>query len=199
MDEPLGYFSGNALEVKECADYLQGKPPELGMHEVVLELASQMIHLSSRKKISKEQAKEECESVISSQSAFPAFEKMFSAQGGDWKAFEKTFETKMATLPKFTFKSDSHGWIGECHALLCGKLIHSLGGGRVSTSDPIDPWVGIQFTKKVGDPVREGEVICEVIYSHSSHKEQVQKSLREAIKVVPKEVKKTSWILETIG
>jgi pyrimidine-nucleoside phosphorylase len=81
MDEPLGNAIGNALEVKEAIDTLQGKGPE-DLYELCLVLGSKLLVLAER--VDNElEARKLLKETISSKAAFNKLIEMVKEQGGD--------------------------------------------------------------------------------------------------------------------
>ncbi|MFM8315024.1 MAG: thymidine phosphorylase, partial [Deltaproteobacteria bacterium] len=164
MDEPLGRTSGNFLEVEECADFLKGTFRESGLESLVLESAAWMLHFGSRKKFSVKEARDMSFDMLESGQAFSFFRQMFESQGGHFEQFEKERDSFRAQYSSYDFKADKSGFVSLIHARRIGVLLVELGGGRVVKEQEIDPKVGFEFLKKVGDPVRQGETLCKVIY-----------------------------------
>lgn len=152
MDEPLGCNIGNALEVQECIEVLQGGGSK-DLKDLVITLASYMVKLG--KDISLEDAKVMVIDALSNKKAYNKFLEFVNAQNGDL--------TKLTTAPKvFSIKSTKTGFIDEIDALKIGKLVHDIGGGRSKKEDEINYGVGVVITKKTGDFVTEGEELIKV-------------------------------------
>src|SRR5699024_8524597 len=81
MSQPLGNATGNALEVKEAINTLQGKGPD-DLTELCLALGSQMVVLGGKAKTIDE-AKEKLNENLSNGRAFEFFKRMLESQGGD--------------------------------------------------------------------------------------------------------------------
>jgi len=154
MNQPLGHAVGNALEVVEAIETLQGGGPadfvghchEIAMHMLMLGgLAA-----------SEEEAKEKVLGVISDGSAWEMFKELVVSQGGDVKEIEDT-----GLLPKAEFietvGSPQDGYIAEVNARKIGELSVNLGAGREKKGDPVDHAVGVVVDTKVGDKVQKGD------------------------------------------
>lgn len=152
MDEPLGCNIGNALEVKECMEVLQGGGPK-DLTDLVITLASYMVHLG--KEIPLSDAKIMVIDQLATKKAYDKFLEFVKAQNGDI--------TKLTYGPKvFSVKSIKTGFIETIDALKIGKLVHNIGAGRSKKEDPIHYGVGVEITKKPGDFVTEGEELIKV-------------------------------------
>jgi pyrimidine-nucleoside phosphorylase len=159
MEQPLGRAVGNALEVKECIEFLNGNVPE-DLETVSLALAAEMIRLAGRAKTQREALRMAYEAV-SSGKARRSFLNILAGQGGDIRAVEDP-----DLLPKAKhvtpLKAKRAGVVVRADAKLLGQAANALGAGRVRTDDVIDPAVGLYLHKKTGDEVRRGEPICDV-------------------------------------
>src|SRR6202158_6385180 len=81
MDRPLGHACGNALEVAEAIEVLEGSgPPDL--IEVTYALGAEMLVLATLAS-TREGARAMMEAAIGSGKALRKFEEIISAQGGD--------------------------------------------------------------------------------------------------------------------
>ena len=81
MSQPLGRAIGNALELKEAIDTLNGKGPE-DLTELVLTLGSQMVVLANRAN-TLEEARQLLNEAIENGSALEKFKTFLENQGGD--------------------------------------------------------------------------------------------------------------------
>lgn len=159
MDEPLGYKIGNALEVEEAMDCLQGHwAPD--MRELVYFIASELL-MMTKLTSDRENAFTRIEHCIDSGEAFRIFQQMVHAQGG-------VREVQKSSLPKAAFQrevcSDHSGYVSALNAIEVGKVALSLGAGRETMDSSIDYTAGIELKKKVDDSVSKGEVLA-VLYT----------------------------------
>lgn len=166
MDQPLGYAVGNALEVIEALDTLDGKGPQ-DFKEVVFALGSLMLQLSGRAADEKE-ACALMEGVIADGSAKKKFAEFIEAQGGDpAPVFDPSLlavaETKIPVI------ADKDGYVHRILAEEIGIACMSLGGGRETKESEIDLSVGIVLKKKNGDAVAAGDTLA-VIYGNDEEK-----------------------------
>jgi pyrimidine-nucleoside phosphorylase/thymidine phosphorylase len=173
MDQPLGVMVGNALEVRECIDVLDGRGP-VDLRELCLHLAAWMFHLGG---VSSTVAhgKQKAEELITSGKAFARFRQMVEMQGGDVATIDDP-----ARLPgakhRVEVKSPAAGYVTAIHCEQVGTACVILGGGRERKEDSIDPAVGIAVHKKIGDKVGTGEAVC-TIHCHSDAQAERAKRL----------------------
>ncbi len=160
MDRPLGIKAGNALEIEEAWDALNGKGPA-DLMEVSLSLAAKLISLA--KNIPLEQAQSEANEALTSGKAASKFAEFIEAQGGDPDSIVQ------GSLPKAKYKTavkaPRSGYITFMDTFKLGMANVELGAGRKSKEDKIDHSVGLEFLKKTGSEVKEGDEM--VIIHHN--------------------------------
>mgnify|MGYP002660460062 FL=1 len=177
MSQPLGFAIGNALEVKEAIETLQGKGPK-DLTELVLTLGSQMVILACKAKTS-EEAKEMLLDAIHSGKALAKFKEFLANQGGDASIVDDLTKLPQAKY-KIELPAKQSGYISRMVADEIGVASMILGAGRATKEDVIDLAVGLVLHKKVGDKVEEGESIL-TIYSNRENVEDVKQKLYDNI------------------
>ncbi|WP_018999111.1 pyrimidine-nucleoside phosphorylase [Megamonas rupellensis] len=177
MSQPLGFAIGNALEVKEAIETLQGKGPK-DLTELVLTLGSQMVILAGKAKTS-EEAKEMLLDAIHSGKALAKFKEFLANQGGDASIVDDLTKLPQAKY-KIELPAKQSGYISKMVADEIGVASMILGAGRATKEDVIDLAVGLVLHKKVGDKVEEGESIL-TIYSNRENVEDVKQKLYDNI------------------
>lgn len=177
MSQPLGFAIGNALEVKEAIETLQGKGPK-DLTELVLTLGSQMVILAGKAKTS-EEAKEMLLDAIHSEKALAKFKEFLANQGGDASIVDDLTKLPQAKY-KIELPAKQSGYISRMVADEIGVASMILGAGRATKEDVIDLAVGLVLHKKVGDKVEEGESIL-TIYSNRENVEDVKQKLYDNI------------------
>lgn len=177
MSQPLGFAIGNALEVKEAIETLQGKGPK-DLTELVLTLGSQMVILAGKAKTS-EEAKEMLLDAIHSGKALAKFKEFLANQGGDASIVDDLTKLPQAKY-KIELPAKQSGYISRMVADEIGVASMILGAGRATKEDVIDLAVGLVLHKKVGDKVEECESIL-TIYSNRENVEDVKQKLYDNI------------------
>lgn len=161
MDVPLGFNIGNALEVKEAVEVLNGGGPQ-DLKIVSLTLAAHIISLSHG--IDFESAYGMAQNAVSSGRALEKMCEWVEAQGSDRKYVLDT--SLLAKAPNvIEVKSRRDGYISKMDTELVGLTACKLGAGRISKESEIDLSAGIVLVKKTGDKVRKGETLA---YLHTS-------------------------------
>lgn len=145
MDEPLGRSVGNALEVAECVETLQGGGPA-DLVKLILDLAEKV----------SETPRSQLEKRLKDGTAWKKFISLVYAQDGDATLVEKLLDTHAAPIVQ-PFPAPSTGKVKRMDAELIGRASVILGAGRQRTNDPIDYAVGFSKIKKVGEKVETDE------------------------------------------
>ena len=171
MDQPLGNAVGNALEVKEAIDTLNGRGPE-DFRELCLTLGSYMV-VAAGKAADKDEARAMLEAVIANGKALEKLAQFIEAQGGNR---EEVYHPELLPKAKYAEEilSEKEGYISGivCDEIGICSLI--LGGGRETKESEIDLSVGLILHKKKGDFVKKGESLA-TIYANDKDKSETAK------------------------
>jgi len=179
MSQPLGLAIGNALEVKEAIDTLQGKGPK-DLEELCLALGSQMVFLAN-KASSLEEAEEMLKEVIRNGKALEKFKSFIANQGGDPSVVDHPEKLPQAPyLIEVPAKAD--GVVTEIIADEIGTAAMLLGAGRATKESEIDLAVGLMLNKKIGDAVKTGESLV-TIHSNRENVDDVLNIIYENIRI----------------
>lgn len=182
MDAPLGETVGNALEVVEAAEVLQGGgAPDL--RRLSLLLAGEMLFQGGITD-SREEGLRRAEEALDSGRGWQKFLQMVTAQGGD------TAPLLDGTLmqAKFVLKigATAGGFVTRLDAAEAAALVQRLGAGRERVEDDIDPQVGIRFVKRPGDAVAAGETLAIVYANDVTLGAAVGRDLLHVVHIGPK-------------
>ncbi len=195
MDQPLGFAVGNALEVKEAIDTLNGRGPA-DFVELCLTLGAQML-LAGGAAESKEEAEKKCRQVIADGSALKKLAEFVEAQGGDASAVYDTSLLPEASLKK-TVLSEKEGYVSHIACDEVGICSMILGGGRETKESEIDLSVGLVLQKKVGDFVKKGEALAVIHANEEGKAAQAEERFLNACAITPLRPEKTAFIKEII-
>ncbi len=195
MNQPLGNYIGNWLEVYESVKVLKGEI-ENDLSELSVSLAGAMIFLA-QKVSSIEEGKNVAREMISSGAAFEKFKEIIKAQGGDVFYLENL--TKYPR-PKFhtAVKAGKKGYIAEMNTYEIGMAALELGAGRKTKEDVIDPKAGIIVYKKIGDVVEKGEVIAELFSDSKKKLALAEGKYLSAVKISKEKTRKPRLIKKII-
>jgi thymidine phosphorylase len=182
MNQPLGHAVGNALEVVECIDILNGKGPD-DLRELCLVLSAWMFVLGNRVS-NLDEGRKLAEETISSGKAKATFREMIGLQGGNAQIIDQP-----DLLPRARHKIDiSSPCCGFVNRIMCeqiGTACVLLGGGRLRKEEQVDPAVGIIVHKKLGDQVRAGDALCTIHYNAAERLEIAQALISESYSIEP--------------
>ena len=173
MDQPLGRAVGNALEVIECVDVLNGGGPR-DLVDVSIELTARMLVLG-RAAADRGAAETKVRDAIASGAGLERFRRIIEHQGGDPRIVDDYDRLPKAPGRQIVAAPRS-GYVSRLDAELIGRASVALGAGRDRVEDTIDPAVGVMVVAKVGDQVRAGDAVLELHY-RSAEKLDRAKSL----------------------
>lgn len=187
MDQPLGYSVGNALEIYECIEVLQGKTlnpyplHSLDLKELTIHLCAQMLEVGKVVKNNSEGRKLAIKKLQDG-SAWNTFQRMIEAQGGSVAALNEPWRfVKSEKVIEITAKKK--GYVTEMQCESIGRLLTSLGGGRNQVGEKLDHSVGFFFHKKLGDLVRADDILVTVFGNSKTDFAAIEADLRSAIKI----------------
>lgn len=146
MEQPLGEMCGNALEVVESVECLQGGGPA-DLRALVLELAGHP----------------DAERVLDSGAAYERFARMCAAQGGDLSRISLRQIEREVEVEEI--RAERAGWVRRCDAYGIGVGVFRLGAGRLRAEDPVDHRVGARVLVKVGDRVEVGQPVVRLYHA----------------------------------
>ncbi len=148
MSVPLGRAVGNALEVTESVEVLRGGGPA-DVVALTVTLAREMLALAGISGVDPAQ-------VLASGAAYPLWERMIAAQGGDPAAPLPVAGRVEPVL------ADRSGVLTGCDALAVGVAAWRLGAGRARQSDPVQAAAGVRLLVGPGEPVVAGQPLLEL-------------------------------------
>ena len=182
MNQPLGCAVGNALEVKEAIQTLDGGgPPDFREH--CLEACAHMLVLGNLAQ-NVQQGRQCAEQAIASGSALRRFRELVQAQGGDPAFVDHPDKLEIAPV-QLNILAEGSGFISGMDALLIGRESVILGAGRALKDEPIDHAVGIVVHRKVGDPVAVGDPIMTIYARREIGLNDIRRNLSAAAQISP--------------
>ena len=167
MDVPLGLTAGNALEVRESIEVLQGGGPK-DVVELTLILAREMLDAAGV-------TGKDPEVALRDGSAMDHWRRMVSAQGGN----------PDAPLPRakeiLTISAEASGEISTMNALQVGIAAWRLGAGRERQGEKVQAGAGIEIHAKPGDTVKEGSPLFTLHSDEPARFERAKSALSGAV------------------
>jgi len=195
MNQPLGNYIGNWLEVVESVRVLQGEVRN-DLTELSLTLAGAMILLGNKAK-TLEEGFLKAENLIRSGAAYEKFLSIVKLQGGDVSFIE---QMNKYPLSKYNLKvlAPEEGFVTKMNTTEIGMVAVELGAGRLIKEEEIDPKAGIIILKKIGDFVKRGDVVAEIFTDKKTAIKNAGTKLLNAIEFSAKRKSKPKLIKQII-
>ncbi|MEM9026149.1 MAG: thymidine phosphorylase [Verrucomicrobiota bacterium] len=181
MDQPLGHTVGNALEVREAIECIQGFGPD-DLLSLSIDLVGHMLEIG---KIvdSLDAGQDLAEKAIKNGSAARKFAQIISAQGGP-DSLDKILESLPEAPHRHpVYYRGTSGIITEVNAMKIARGALQLGAGRIHAESVIDLSVGFSELVKVGEILEEGSLISTIHAVDQDSAEKAEQALIEAITV----------------
>lgn len=186
MNNPLGRAAGNALEVQQAIEVLNGGGPK-DVVDLTVELATQMLDLVGISDV-------DVAANLKNGKAAAKWEAMIKAQGGD---LSQPLATARHTQQ---LMADSTGVVTEFDALAVGIAAWRLGAGRSRKEDTVQAAAGVTWNFELGQQINAGDPIITLHSDDESRFELALAALKDAVKIEPDAiVKKPDLILGRIG
>ncbi|MDQ1629699.1 MAG: thymidine phosphorylase [Actinomycetota bacterium] len=171
MQTPLGLTAGNALEVRESVEVLQGGGPA-DVVELTLALASEMLEAAGLAGVDPADR-------LQDGSAMDVWRRMVQAQGGDPDApLPEARETHSVPAP-------ADGVLVGLDAHAVGVAAWRLGAGRARKEDPVQAGAGVVMHAKPGATVRGGEPLFTLHTDTPERFERAAEVLSAAVVIAP--------------
>ncbi|WP_040951270.1 pyrimidine-nucleoside phosphorylase [Gorillibacterium massiliense] len=198
MEEPLGSSIGNALEVREAIEVLQGKgSPRL--LEVSLTLGSHMLVLAGVAADLTE-ARKMLQQIIADGSGLRKLKDMIAAQEGNPAVVDD-----LSLLPGaeriVPVRAAASGYVAAVEAEEIGVAAMLLGAGRATKESVIDLGVGVKLFKGIGDRVEQGDILAELYINGGGDEleNQVADKVAGAFSISPEKVDHPALIYAVVS
>ncbi|XP_071799606.1 thymidine phosphorylase-like [Asterias amurensis] len=166
MNSPIGCTAGNALEVAEAIQCLQGSGPD-DLRELVCQLGGHLLFISG-KADSPADGIATIQTTLQDGTACAKFQAMLVAQGVLSSIAERLCQSKLdqvddvwKVLERAAYTTELQagqcGYVQSIDALALGKVILELGAGRSVAGADIDYSVGFRLLVKVGSQLKKGQ------------------------------------------
>jgi thymidine phosphorylase len=183
MNAPLGRAVGNALEVTESVEVLQGRGPS-DVRELTLALARIMVGLVGLNVDPAER--------LDDGSAYEVYRRMIAAQGGD----------PDATLPSAALRefvvAPRDGIVQSIDALRVGVTAWRLGAGRARKEDPVSAAAGVMCLVREGEAIVAGQPLFELHADDDAHLQQGRAAIESAVVLDEQLVNAEQLLIERI-
>lgn len=181
MNQPLGCFAGNWVEVWESLDLLSGKrhPLNEDLREISLALAGWMIFLGGAAETAAA-GRKRAEEILESGQALRIFMGMVEAQGGDTSAFAKP-EKFHRPAARRDFLADRSGYLAQVDCTKVGWAVQRTGAGRELAGESVSEHAGLEMHAKLGSKVKKGEPLCTLFADDDARFTEPEALLRKAL------------------
>ena len=195
MDTPIGYAVGNAIEIVESIEVLQGGGPA-DTRMLTIELGAQMLLLAEKCQTVAE-AKRQIQEALDSGSALALFGEVIEAQGGNPYVLDDPKSMLPQAMQSAPVCAVQDGYVTNINAQDIGIASVTLGGGRHRKEDLIDPSVGIHIDSRVGDRVSKGQPLAHILHNTRGF-EQAKELVTNAYTVTDSAPEPSPLILEIL-
>jgi pyrimidine-nucleoside phosphorylase len=184
MSQPLGQYSGNALEVYECLKILRGEstPAMQPTVELSVELSANLL-VQCKIERTVDTAKARITRVLSSGEALERFRHNIELQRGDTTVCDKPEILLTKGIKKVDVIAASSGYLTGVDTFAVGNAICELGGGRIKAEDSVDHAVGWESSIKIGDKVKRGDVVGTIFARSNPSAQAISEMMQIAYKI----------------
>lgn len=199
MDQPLGRFAGNWVEVQECVEVLQGRPHPLSadLVDLSLQLSGQMLHLAGAAP-SVEAGVHLAADLVNSGEAYRSWLQIIKAQGGDISVFA---DAAAHHRPGATtvVRATHTGYLSGMDCTEVGWAVQRLGAGRTRPGDPVNADAGIEMHAKLGERVRAGQPLVTLFASAEHLLVEPARMLHDTFRISPLSSASTPLVREIVS
>lgn len=196
MNQPLGRAVGNSAEVIEAIDTLKGCGPE-DITQLSLALAGMMI-CTGGKAQSLAEGERMAQEALQSGAALQKLSDFIAGQGGDCRILnDYSLLPQPACCRQVLSAAD--GFVRRIAAKSIGMASQHAGAGRATKEEKIDLSAGILLQRKVGDPVKKGEIIAEVFGNDPQKIETAAAEVEKAFEISEKQPEKIQLIKKVLA
>jgi pyrimidine-nucleoside phosphorylase len=197
MSQPLGHAVGNALEVREAVDVLAGGKGSARLRELSVLLAAEALATLSNTVI--EEARARAERALDSGDALERFRAMVAAQGGDPRVADDAAAVLPAAPVVLPVTARDAGTIGRVDPQVVARTSAGLGAGRRGKQEDIDPAVGIEVLREVGDIVGGDDELARVHAPDEDAAHRAVDAIRSAFTLEGGPVQRPPLVLRWVG
>jgi pyrimidine-nucleoside phosphorylase len=198
MDQPLGRFAGNWVEVQESLDLLAGKrhPLNEDLRELSLILAGWMIYLGGAADTA-EAGRDRAEEILESGQALEIFTEMVKLHGGNTAILNEP-EKFHSPAARMDLLAERSGYLAQMDCTLVGWAVQRLGAGRERAGEPVSAHAGLEMHVKLGNKVEAGEPLCTLYAESESRFAEPEVLLRLALLIADEPIPAELLVQEII-
>jgi pyrimidine-nucleoside phosphorylase len=198
MNQPLGRFAGNWVEIWEALDILSCRYHPLceDLRNLSLDLAGWMLHLGEKAQ-TPELGYKLAEELLNSGQALANFKAMIAAQGGDVTVFDDPEAFHKPAVRK-TLLARTEGYLTSIDTEKAGWAVQRLGAGREKVGEPVDAHAGIEMHVKLGDRIETGQPLVTLFAAHPKKITEPEALLYEAIAITEHPIRTPPLVYEYV-
>jgi pyrimidine-nucleoside phosphorylase len=198
MDQPLGRFSGNWVEVWECVDVMKQirHPMSSDLIELSTILAGWMLHMADQSATPEEGARM-ADDILRSGEAYKAWLKIVEIQGGDCSVFDEPGRHHRPGATE-VFTASRDGYLTSVDCKQVGWAVQRLGAGRACPGDPVSAHAGIESHVKLGDSVSRGQALFTLFSEDAAKIKEPMEMLGKAIRVTAERIPAKPLVREVV-
>ena len=182
MNQPLASAAGNAVEVRNAADFLTGKARDPRLLEVTLALAGEML-VSGGLAADVDEARTRALAALEDGSAADRFDRMVAELGGP-SGFLADPDRHLEKAPVIApCLAEAEGYVTGYDTRAIGLSVVALGGGRTQPGDPVDHAVGLTGLLPVGTRVEKDTPLALIHARNDDQISMVTEQLRKAVRL----------------
>lgn len=190
MDTPIGRMIGNALEVIESIQTMQGKGPA-DLVDLVAELGGNLLHAAGKVEDAHEGAIQ-VRGTLEDGSALDKFRLMMAAQGvkpeiADALCMKNSQLFDILPKSKYTteLQCKQAGYVHDIEAFNCAVVTAKMGAGRTKAGEAVNFAVGLELKVDIGDQVEEERTWVKIHHDTEVCPEEFIKMLEESLTISP--------------
>jgi pyrimidine-nucleoside phosphorylase len=198
MDEPLGRFSGNWVEVWECVDIMKQRRHAMSSDLIELSniLSGWMLHLAGHA-VTPEEGTALSDKILRSGEAYKAWLRIIETQGGDISIFEDPAAHHQPTATR-TLTASTSGYLAAMDCKQVGWAVQRLGAGRAKPGDPVSANAGIEMHAKLGDKIEANQPLITMFSEDAALLNEPEAMIRETLQITQTPPKLQPLIREII-
>jgi pyrimidine-nucleoside phosphorylase len=196
MEQPLGRYVGNAFEVRQALEILNGASDAPDYLECTLTLGGWMLKLAGLAK-SAEHGADMIRARIADRAGLKLFREIVKEQGGDVRVVDEPDRLARARRTRVVL-APKDGFVTRLDARVVGQAAVLLGAGRAFKEQPLDYGAGLRLMKKVGDRVLRGDPLASLYASHEKPLKLGAGLLMTALEIGPRAPRPAPTVIEVL-
>lgn len=199
MDEPLGRFSGNWVEVWECVDIMRGTrhPMSADLIELSNILSGWMLHLA-RHAPSPQAGAQMADQILKSGNAYKAWLKIIKAQGGDTSLFDDPAAHHKPAVQR-VLKATHAGYLSSMDCKQVGWAVQRLGADRARPGDAVSAHAGIESHVKLGSRIEAGQPLFTLFSDDEARLDEPEQMIHDTLRITPQAPEISPLVREAVS